>query len=271
MIGFDRIGRIGRLGNQMFQYAALKGIAANCGYQYAIPDHSMFYDFGQWEHHELQHVFKLPGLHFAGHIVGPYSQPEEVYAASYRFDENLFMNCPDNRSIIGYFETEKYFVNIKDDVLKDFEFLDNIISECTAYFNTLNLNNPCSLVVRRGDFIGQRPHSDLDYYQRAIKSMGSDREYFIVSDDISWCREQELFKKHNCKFMDAEYPFAKSHFDLCTISLCSDHIIANSTFSWWAAYLSKNKNKRIIAPKIWFGEYLNHDTTDIYCHEWEVI
>jgi len=277
MIGFDTLGIIGRLGNQMFQYAALQGIAKHKGYQFMIPDHSMYHEYGGYNYHELQHCFKLHNLKHLGYIVGRGSRDKEYNVGSnqYRFKEEFFNACPDNHTIIGYFETEKYFLNAKKEVLDDYEFKDQIQETCKQYLRSLSIDKPVSLTVRRGDFLTQqnhRPICTLAYYKDGMSRIGIDRNYLIFSDDIQWCKEQSLFNKSNITFAETiNYPIHKSYFDLCLISLCSDHIIANSTFCFWGSYLSKNENKRIIAPRNWFGPALPHDTKDLYCDTWEVI
>ena len=114
MIGFNHLGKIGRLGNQMFQYAALRGIADKHGYDFTIPD-SNFED--EWNEHQLFDVFKLPNLKNRGMIDAQYVQENQFH-----FNQELFDTCPDNVSIYGFFQTEKYFSHIADSIKEDFKF-----------------------------------------------------------------------------------------------------------------------------------------------------
>ena len=133
-----------------------------------------------------------------------------------------------------------------------------------------SLDNPIALHVRRGDYItnsDNHPPCSQEYYENALSRFDGDRTVVIFSDDSNWCRE--TFKEDRFLISEGEDNLT----DLCMMSLCSDFIIANSSFSWWGSWLSKNDKKRIIAPKKWFGTgYTSaHDTSDLYCTNWEVI
>ena len=97
----------------------------------------------------------------------------------------------------------------------------------------------------------------------------SDREVIIFSDDPEWCLEESAFD--NDRFLVSEN--RNQYLDLCLMSMCSDFIIANSSFSWWGAWLSTNENKKVIAPSKWFGPPLDqaNDTKDLYCEGWELV
>ena len=105
----------------------------------------------------------------------------------------------------------------------------------------------------------------LFYYEEALKQFDNDRTVIIFSDDPKWCYEQELFADDRFLVSDNDHLL-----DLCMMTLCSDFIIANSSFSWWGAWLSDSSNKKVIAPKKWFGPPLDqkNDTKDLYCSGW---
>ena len=121
-IGFNHLGRHGRLGNQMFQYAGLRGIAAHKGYDFAIPP-SDFND--EWNDHQLFEAFKLIGLTKIEEIPGPY-----VQEAHFHFDQNLFDNMPDGHNVYGYLQSTKWFEHIEEDIREDFEFKNDIHLPC---------------------------------------------------------------------------------------------------------------------------------------------
>jgi hypothetical protein len=122
MIGFNNLGKLGRLGNQMFQYASLRGIAANNGYNWMIPppsDDPSGYD--EWSDHQLLYPFVLENLQNLNvqHICGARPTLKE---STFAFDEELFNNCPKWVNLEGYFQSEKYFKNIEDQIREDFTF-----------------------------------------------------------------------------------------------------------------------------------------------------
>jgi len=263
MIGYNHLGRNGRLGNQMFQYAALRGIASNLGYEFTIPNS----DFGdEWNTHQLFEIFKLTNLKSKGFVENNYIQEKQ-----YNFDLELFNQCPDNVSLLGYFQTEKYFIHIKDSIREDFEFQDEILKNSKEVMS--EMENPISLHVRRTDYVQKsqdHPPCTMEYYYEALSNFDKDRQVIIFSDDINWCKNQDIFKPD--RFLISET--GDNAYDLCLMTLCSDYIIANSSFSWWGAWLSQNENSKVIAPSRWFGTTgytASHNTEDIIPDHWTKI
>jgi hypothetical protein len=107
----------------------------------------------------------------------------------------------------------------------------------------------------------------MDYYNRATSDIlkYNKNKFIVFSDDPDWCRN--TFTGDNYIVSDLN----NSHIELCAMSLCDNHIIANSSFSWWGAWLNTNINKRVIAPSRWFGPALIKDTSDVYCNDWIII
>ncbi len=260
MIGFNHLGRLGRLGNQMFQYASLRGIAAHCGYEFAIPP-SDFKD--PWTDHQLFEAFKLRGLTNIKVVPGSY-----VRELHFAFDEDLLNNMPDGHNLYGYLQTEKYFKHIESKIRQDFQFKNNIYNPCKEMMD--GVENPIAMHVRRGDYLTNsenHPPCSPNYYNEAIKHFDTMRPIMVFSDDPDWCKEQ---------FADERYLISEGCdelAELCLMSLCEDFIIANSSFSWWGSWLSENEEKTIIAPSRWFGTGYTaaHDTSDLYCDNWTVI
>lgn len=263
MIGFNALGKLGRLGNQMFQYAALKGIAANMGYQICIP---LSENKDEWTDHQLNSAFKMSTLNQLNYQYIDSNRPT-VIESGFSFDEKLFNECPDWISLQGYFQTEKYFKHIRDQILIDFEFHDNILH--TAKEVITNWQNPISLHIRRTDYVANPNHTtlSLDYYEQSLKQFDENCEVIIFSDDPKWCIEQKLFESD--RFMVSETN--DNYLDLCLMTLCSGHIIANSSFSWWGAWLSDSS--KVVAPSGWFtGSNNEHlDTKDLIPKNWTVI
>jgi len=268
MIGFNFLGKMGQLGNQMFQYASLKGIARNNNYNFCIPNHRevVIDSLGNKLRIEIFQPFVLKNLSELNLQTIDESRPL-VQESGFYFNEDIFDECPDWVNLVGYFQTEKYFKHIEDEIREDFAFKDEILKPCKEMVS--QVNDPISLHIRRGDFlINSSNHHNLglDYYKEALRQFDSDKTVIIFSDDPDWCKEQSLFSDD--RFLVSESN--NSYVDLCLMSLCKEHIIANSTFSWWGAWLSTSK--KVIAPKVWFGPSNAHlDTKDLYCPDWIVI
>lgn len=251
---------MGRLGNQMFQYAAVRGIAERQGYEFAIPP-SEFKN--EWTDHQLFEAFKLSGLKNIEYVRGDY-----VREKHFAFDEYLLNDMPDGHSLYGFLQTEKYFKHIEPQIREDFEFKDEIYFPCKEIIDTLE--RPIALHVRRGDYLTNsenHPPCTKDYFQRAIELFDESRPIMVFSDDPNWCNKQ--FPED--RFLVSEG--FDNLTDLCLMSLCGDFIISNSSYSWWGSWLSQNNEKTIVAPSRWFGTGYTaaHDTSDLYCKNWTVI
>ena len=261
MIGYDHLGKNGRLGNQMFQYAALRGVAAKHGYEFIIPD-SNFED--EWNTHQLFEAFTLPNLKNKGYISSGYYKEEDKQ--SHIFSQEYVDNCPDNVSLYGFFQTEKYFENIADSIREDFTFKEEILNPCKEEFD---FTEAISLHVRRGDYVKKsyyHPTCPLEYYEEALKQFDSNIPVIIFSDDVNWCKQQKIFSTD--RFMTSDTGW--NLIDLCLMSMCSHHIIANSSFSWWGAWLSGSDN--VIAPKTWYGPAAEGVlTTDLIPERWKML
>ena len=195
------------------------------------------------------------------------SLPNCIHYVEPNFNYNEIPNFDLDIKLIGYFQSEKYFLNYQKEILELFQIDDktfNYISE--KYSDILKLDN-CSLHVRRGDFVNlQNFHTlqTIDYYKKSVNIIGDDKLYLIFSDDIEWCRENLNFIKNKIFITDNS-----DYVDLYIMSLCKNNIIANSTFSWWGAWLNSNSNKKIIIPSKWFGVNNSHlNTVDLYCDKW---
>ena len=167
-------------------------------------------------------------------------------------------------NLYGFFQTEKYFKHIEDEIRKDFTFKKNILNPCKESFDG---NEFIGLHIRRTDYVQKQsyhPLCTLDYYERALKEL-PDVPVIIVSDDPEWCGRQELFESDRFLISDSDNNIV----DMCILSLCKYHIIANSSFSWWGAWLA-NSNK-VIAPKTWYGSVANIDDSDLVPEGWKRI
>jgi hypothetical protein len=140
-----------------------------------------------------------------------------------------------------------------DIYLQDPKYFEKYANEIKAIYGDLTwtgeeMNEYVSIHVRRGDYVGNSFYVDLmqtNYYQKAIAEFPK-RKFLVFSDDINWCKQQEIFKY-------CEFTHGTELEDLNLMIHCNGHIIANSTFSWWGAYLGKGK---IVAPKQWYADGL---------------
>lgn len=267
MIANDDLGNLGRLGNQMFQYTALRGLAAKHSYEYCLPPKNFV---GKKDPNcansdtNIFECFKIP------EVERRITNYPRVMEYCFELDQNLWDHCPDNISLFGYFQTEKYFKHIENEIRKDFTFSDWIFEPCVELFkNNLGTKEVISIHLRRGDYLDNPYHivQSVEYYEKALSYFEDDLPVMIFSDGVDWCKEQKLFK--NDRFIFAEKN--NTAVDLCLQSLCSYHIIGNSSFSWWGSWLGKSK--KTIAPKRWFHPelYKDKNTKDMYLNNWIII
>lgn len=232
----------GRHCNKLFQIAAVIGTAIKHGFTWGVPS----FEWAQY--------FKNPF---------PEIQPTENYYQENGFHYNE-INVQDATRLSGYWQSEKYFKHCEAYVREQFEFTDEIILKMKTKYGFLLESNLCAVHVRRTDYVSNPNHLALpfEYYRRAMIGMPG-KTFLVFSDDINYCKQNF---PGNMFFVTGNSDIE----DFVLMTLCKDHIIANSTFSWWAAWLCKHENKRIIAPKVWFGKGLKytHDTKDLIPEGW---
>lgn len=246
---------LGGLGNQMFQYAYGLSLKAK-GYDVA---------------YDRSHL--VPGTHREYSLDGfdmpvdlaPVTWQPIIYEAGLRYSE-LYANPPETCTLVGYWQSEQYFKNAIPQVLQAFKFkslspyalglLEEIKQAC---------GEPTFLHVRRKDYVDlQHFHGmpNLAYYKSALADRHP-RSVYIFSDDIPWC--QENFRDEGFNFVEGTTKFE----DLRLMKACMHAIIANSSFSWWGAWLGDCQQPRtVIAPKQWFNPAAGIDDTDIVPERW---
>ena len=264
-VAFNYLGKMGQLGNQMFQFAATLGVARYTGVTYTIPNHDevLIDGLGHRLRIELFDCFDIKPEN-----TGILKTDYVVQEKGFDFDDSVLSSSRQvDYTLYGYFQTEKYFKHCARELREHFTFKNYIIDECKEIVDEC-FDEPIALHVRRGDYLinsGNHYNQSLDYYEEALKKFDSNRQVVIFSDDSKWCMEQELFSDDRFLVSDATGPYH----DLYMMTQCSDFIIANSTFSWWGAWLANRG--AVIAPKKWFGPNLKHNTKDLYPEHWEII
>ncbi|WP_298883518.1 alpha-1,2-fucosyltransferase [uncultured Polaribacter sp.] len=258
---------VGGLGNQMFQYAYARALS--------LKGHNVTLDISKFKKYKLHGGYQLDkykiDLNLADSFstfLGKIGLKKSKKEKSLLFEKEL-KSLKGNEYLKGYFQTEKYFKEIRETLLKEFK-INQPLSEQTNKIANLILTskNSCSLHIRRGDYISDKKANsvhgtcNLEYYKNAIKIIEnkySNSSFFVFSDDLSWTKE-------NLQIKDAVFVDVKSipHEDMYLMSLCNNNITANSSFSWWGAWLNQNENKTVIAPKQWFVNKKN----EIACQNW---
>ncbi len=273
---------MGGLGNQLFQYAAARALALR-KHTTVFPDQSFLNmdPGGAWTKREFElDVFKIPPVaapdftvrllqkmnsnYYLRRIsstaawVFPY---ENFIEKGMEFQPALF-DCPANTYLDGYFQTEKYYAGFEDVIRRDFEFVappdarnGEMLKEITASKNSISIH------VRRGDYVNLASANTfhgvcgLDYYERAIQHAVQNTEgtpkFFVFSDEPEWARNN-LNLPGEATFIDFNKG-KESYNDLRLMRHCKHHIIANSSFSWWGAWLNPDPKKLVIAPERWFA------------------
>jgi len=197
---------------------------------------------------------------------------ENKYIGYNRRIETLPKKC----TIMGYWQSEQYFINIKVQIRKDFQFKPTLDIENDERKKKITSTNSISIHIRRGDYaerLGTKiAHGlcSLDYYNSAIKFLLqkiNNPYFFIFSDDLNWVK-QNLKIPHDHEFISGNVG-NNSFVDMQLMSLCRNNIISNSTFSWWGAWLNPNPDKVVIAPEQWFNDKTkNAYTDDLIPNEW---
>jgi hypothetical protein len=164
--------------------------------------------------------------------------------------------------INGYFQSEKYF---DKSLVRSFLEPKQDIRQKLIYKYSKDLDKSVSIHVRRGDYLSiqdYHPVQTKEYYIKAISEFSSDSIFFVFSDDISWCKDN--LSEINCRCIEGQNDYE----DMFLMSMCKHNIIANSSFSWWGAWLNNNPDKKVIAPKNWFGPSCPHNTKDLLPEIW---
>lgn len=173
------------------------------------------------------------------------------------FDEEVY-NLKGNIYLDGYWQNEKYFKEIREQLIEDFTPKSDISEKAQGYLKDIENTNSVSLHIRRGDYISDPTANNfhgvtnIEYYNRAVDYVNdqvSEPVYYIFSDDIAWCKNNFDFLENKIFVDDTSSAID----DLELMKRCKHNIIANSSFSWWAAWLNENSNKIVITPKVWFS------------------
>lgn len=283
---------IGGLGNQMFQYAAGRALSLSKGLDFRL-DVSDFDNYKLHQGFEIQRVFGCPvqladfeevqsllGWQSSSTIrrivarpeLSVFRRPAFVVEPHFHFWDGI-NNVNGNAYLFGYWQTERYFRRYSDVIRSDFVFRNSFDGINYRLAEKVSNVASVSLHVRRGDYINNPKTTanhgvcSLDYYLSAINYVAErveNMEIFIFSDDPLWVRQNISvdLKTHYVGHNQG----ADSYNDMRLMSLCKHHIIANSSFSWWGAWLNPDPNKIIVAPRRWFAN--SNDLSDLFPDTW---
>ena len=267
----------GGIGNVMFQIAAGYGLAARLKTGVAFD----LFEPG---------IIKQRAVY---HGITNYSYADNILSniSNHKFDENIVWKTLNehqadyrkrnlnklsrgniNYKLVGYFQSESYFQHIREEILNIYKiplYIERYIAQ--KYGHIYKESHTVSLHVRRGDYLNlaeSHPLCELQYYYDAIDRIVEQNTIILIfSDDLEWCRNN-LRGKNYIYIQELDY------ISLFMMSLCEHNIIANSSFSWWGAWLNDSRSKRVIAPRPWLGTCHSDSSwwdENIYCKDWEVI
>jgi hypothetical protein len=273
---------MGGLGNQMFQYAVGRRLAIRRGTELVL---DLSYLVNQPRGDVPRH-FEIDCFHIVGKRatepldggrvqrllrLGRSSAFRRLRERGVQFQPAV-LESPDNTLLIGYWQSEKYFKDEEAQIRRDFAFAAALSPEKSAVARTIG-ENAVSAHIRRGDYVSHPAASKfhgllpLEYYERAaavITNRTKDPHFFVISDDPAWCRSHIKLPGATTFVGDTPGP---GHEDMQLMSLCRHHIIANSSFSWWGAWLNERHDKIVVAPRRWFTDE-SRDTRDLVPESW---
>lgn len=252
----------GGLGNQMFQYSAGRAVSL----QHNVP---LALDITHCKRNPAR-PYKLCNFKVAGEVVEESPliiklksilHPQSLFKEQSFYYDPSILDCHDDVYLQGYWQSEKYFKGIEKIIREDFT-----LSEEPDYLNQQMIDKirnceAVSLHIRRGDYVSNPETTAYhgicseEYYRGAVSKLENyvkNPHFFVFSDDPSWVKEK-LDIRHSTTIVDFNGS-EKDYEDMRLMSLCKHHIIANSSFSWWGAWLSNNPQKIVVAPKQWFNK-----------------
>ncbi len=284
---------MGGLGNQMFQYAFGNELASrnhtilkldtlflldrsiqNTKFVFRNYDLSIFNISKEFATpNEVAGLSKRTGIRFAEKVLNKILGTKKSYIRepSYRFHP-AFLNAPDNTYLEGYWQSEKYFSATSDSLRKtDFTFREPLLDNSQVLLKRIKETNSVCVHVRRGDFVLNSFHETIapSYYtdaERVLRSQVTDPYFFVFSDEIEWCRNNLSFTGNVC-FVSDQYTGPKCQDYIRLMSACNHFIISNSSFAWWAVWLSNQKNNLVIAPLKWINGP-EHRMADLIPKDW---
>lgn len=259
-LGNPRLNR--NLGNQLFELASLIGLAKRYNTSLMLPP--------KWQYRSS---FNLNSSIQYGNVDAFASIREPEFHCCLEFFDKFEHVLKNERVYVeGYFQSELYWKPFEDEIRKAFEFAISIKEDTDSFLtnNDIEVENFVAVSVRRGDFAVDANHYLLpfEYYIGAITLYFPEKDIMVFSDDIPWCKEHFCMADRRIVFSENKNAIEQ----LSLMSRFSDFVLANSTFSWWGAYLSQAKIKKVVRPYYHFdGELkIKNNLKDHYPSSWIV-
>lgn len=268
----------GGLGNQMFQYAFLVAMKEATGDE-CLMDVSKYATYNLHNGFELSDVFEITARQATKEELKKVTRYTTNYKLSriYRkflpkkrteiiepmpsctYMPNIFKEAHGNLYYEGIWQNEKYFSHVRPIILREFSYRNPMDEKNKNACEKFSQKTTVSMHIRRGDYLLHKNYIGLcgiDYYTKAIEYVkekyGKDIQFAIFSNDMPWCKDNILPLLEEYEYTLVDWNKGKeSYNDIRLMGYCKVNIIANSSFSWWAAYLNNNENKEIIAPAKW--------------------
>ncbi len=276
---------IGGLGNQLFQFAAGRCLA-DVNHTDLKLDLSAYKDYSlrNFDLQQLDIKLAFPTANEISSLLPSHNfekafqylkspRKRTYYREKYFHFDPDFFRLGNNVYLKGYFQSEKYFLPSRHLIRKELRFQSSLTMNLATMAARLKNTNSCSIHIRRGDISNNNESLDyhgnlsMDYYHAALQKLNavhSNIEYFLFSDDIEWAKQNFIIPSDN--YLSGKV--STNHIeDLYLMSQCRHHIIANSSFSWWGAWLNDNPDKTVIAPLNWFNNGPT-DTQDLIPDGW---
>ncbi len=259
----------GGLGNMLFQIAAVKSLAIDNQREFSFPNlnsHLGYLTYDNVYNPKLNYAYEY--LLYFNKFKSLKTNPPTNGFKTIRYPfEYLDIPLPnDDVFVDGFFQSEKYFVHNRKQILELFEIDNDIKESIKLKYCDLLILKTSAIHVRRGDYVNHpnhHPTQDLEYYLKGMNILKPMTDKFVIfSDDIEWCKENLI--GDDIIYIENE----KDYIEMYLMSLCDNNIISNSSFSWWGAWLNKYENKMVIGPTKWFGSAIQNNTNDIIPDSW---
>ncbi len=268
---------MGGLGNQMFQYATARAVALHKGVplkldlswlqkqpkrEYELHNLRVVEEFASLDEipfaNQLGLIDRLLGR--AAQMILPRHRQAVYQQKGLAYDPEVF-NTRSQVLLVGYWQSEKYFRHIRETLLEEFAVATDLQAQTIDTAKSIAAVNAVSLHIRRGDYVSEPRTREVhgvcppDYYRSAVRFIADRVEephIFVFSDDMEWAKANLQINLRTA-FVDHTDP-GRGFEDLYLMRRCQHHVIANSSFSWWGAWLCDSPGKIVIAPRRWFSD-----------------